>query len=142
MTKDEELAKYLSIIEQYKEQLNNLEMQSSYIQSAILDYNKAKITLENLKKTDKDKEILLPIGGSTFINANIKDPSNVLFDIGAGLVTEKKTEEAVKKIDKKIEELQQTQERVTAVMQNLQNSSAEITAKAQKLLSENENKQR
>ena len=141
MTKDEELAKYLSIIEQYKEQLNNLEMQSSYIQSAILDYNKAKITLENLKKTEKDKEILLPIGGSTFINANIKDPANVLFDIGAGLVTEKKTEEAVIKIDKKIEELQQTQEKVTAVMQNLQNSSAEITAKAQKLLSENQNKQ-
>lgn len=140
MTKDEELAKYLSIIEQYKEQLNNLEMQSSYIQSAILDYNKAKITLENLKNTEKDKEILLPIGGSTFINANIKDPSNVLFDIGAGLVTEKKTEEAIKNIDKKIEEFQKTQEKVSAVMQNLQNSSAEITAKAQKLLSENENK--
>jgi prefoldin alpha subunit len=141
MTKDEELAKYLSIIEQYKEQINNLEMQSSYIQSAILDYNKAKITLENLEKTEKDKDILLPIGGSTFINANLKDPSNVLFDIGAGVVMGKKTEDAIKNIDKKIEELQQTQDKVSALLQNLQNSSAEITAKAQQLLSENENKQ-
>ena len=138
MTKDEELARYLSLIEQYKEQINSLDMQSQYIQSAVLDYNKAKITLENLKKTDKDKDILLPIGGSTFINATLKNPSNVLFDIGAGVITEKKTDDAIKKIDKKIEELQSTQEKISAVMQNLQNNSAEVSAKAQKLLSESE----
>jgi len=138
MTKDEELTRYLALIEQYKEQLNNLEMQSSYIQSAILDYNKAKITLENLKKTEKEKDVLVPIGGSTFINANLKNPSNVLFDIGAGVIVEKKADDAIKKIDKKIEELQKTQEKVLEVMQNLQNNSAEVSAKAQKLLSESE----
>jgi len=138
MKKDEELAKYLSLIEQYKEQINNLDMQSSYIQSAVIDYNKSKITLENLKKTEKDKEILLPIGGSTFLNATLKNPSKVLFDIGAGVVTEKKTEEAIIKINQKIEELQKTQEKISAVMQNLQNNSAEVSAKAQKLLAESE----
>ena len=138
MTKDEELAKYLALVEQYKEQMNSLEMQSQYLQAAILDYNKAKITLENLKNTEKNNEILLPIGGSTFINANIKNPSNVLFDIGAGIVTEKKAEDAINKIDKKIEELQKTQERLLTMMQNLQNESAEVSAKAQKLLSESQ----
>jgi prefoldin alpha subunit len=138
MTQDEELTKYLALIEQYKEQMNSLEMQSQYVQSAIMDYNKAKITLENLNKTEKDKEIILPIGGSTFLSANLKDPSNVLFDIGAGVVAEKKTEDAIVQIDKKIEELQKTQEQISSVMQNLQNTSAEVTAKAQKLLAENE----
>jgi len=138
MTKDEELARYLSLIEQYKEQINSLEMQSQYIQAAVIDYNKAKLTLKNIKNTEKDKDILLPIGGSAFINANLKNPSNVLFDIGAGVITEKKTEDAIKKIDKKIEELQKTQERLLEVMQNLQNNSAEVSAKAQKLLSESE----
>ena len=65
------------------------------------DYNKSKITLENLKKTEKDKEILLPIGGSTFLNATLKNSSNVLFDIGAGVIAEKKTEEAIIKINRK-----------------------------------------
>jgi prefoldin alpha subunit len=138
MTKDEELSKYLALVEQYKEQLNQLDIQSQYLQAAILDYNKAKITLENLKNSEKDDEILLPIGGSTFINANIKNPSNVLFDIGAGIVTEKKAEDAMNKIDKKIEELQKTQERLLTMMQNLQNESAEVSAKAQKLLSESQ----
>jgi prefoldin alpha subunit len=138
MTQDEELTKYLALIEQYKEQMNTLDMQSQYVQSAIIDYNKAKITLENLKKTDKDKEILLPIGGSTFLNATLKNPSNVLFDIGAGVVAEKKTEDAIININKKIEELQKTLEQIYSVMQNLQNSSAEVSAKAQKLMAESE----
>jgi prefoldin alpha subunit len=138
MTQDEELTKYLTLIEQYKEQMSTLEMQSQYVQSAILDYNKAKITLENLKNTENNKEILLPIGGSTFLSANLKDASNVLFDIGAGVVAEKKTEDAIVKIDKRIEELQKTQEQISSVMQNLQNSSAEVSSKAQKLMAENE----
>ena len=138
MTQDEELTRYLAIIEQYKEQMNTLEMQSQYVQTAIIDYNKAKITLENLNKTEKDKEIILPIGGSTFLSANLKDPSNVLFDIGAGVVAEKKTKDAIVLIDKKIEELQKTQEQISSVMQNLQNSSTEVSAKAQRLLAESE----
>jgi prefoldin alpha subunit len=138
MPKDEELTKYLALIEQYKEQMNSLEMQSQYVQSAVMDYNKAKITLENLKKTDKEKEVLLPIGGSTFVNATLKNPSKVLFDIGSGLVAEKKTEDAIVKIDEKIEELQKAQEKISQVMQNLQNTSAEVSAKAQKLLAESE----
>jgi len=136
MTKDEELAKYLTLIEQYKEQMNSLEMQSSYLQAAIADYSKAKMTLEQLGNTDKETEILLPIGGSTFIDATTKNPSKVLFDIGGGIVTEKTSDDAIKKIDKRIEDLQKTQEKLLTMMQDLQNETTEISAKAQKLLAE------
>ena len=139
MTNDEELAKYMSLIEQYKEQMNTLEMQSSYVQAAITDYNKVKITLEQLGNLDKDTEILLPIGGSTFINAITKDKSKVLFDIGGGVVMEKTSDDAIKKIDKRIDDLQKTQEKLLETMQNLQNEATEISAKAQKLLAEKEN---
>jgi prefoldin alpha subunit len=136
MTKDEELTRYMTLIEQYKEQMNSLETQSSYLQAAVADYNKAKITIENLCKTSKGEEILLPIGGSTFIRAASIDSSQVLFDIGAGVVTEKSSEDAIKNIDKRIEDLQKTQERLVEMMQNLQNEAAEISQKAQQLISE------
>ena len=136
MTKDEELAKYMALIEQYKEQMNSLEMQSSYLQAAIADYNKAKITLENLSNADTETEILLPIGGSTYIDAATKNTSKVLFNIGGEIMTEKTSEDAIKKIDKKIENLQKTQEKLIEMMQNLQNEAAEVTAKAQKILAE------
>jgi prefoldin alpha subunit len=136
MTKDEELTRYMAVIEQYKEQMNSLDMQASYIQAAIMDYNKAKMTLEQLSKTNKNDEILLPIGGSTFIKASTTDSSKVLFDIGAGLVCEKTSQDAVKKIDSRIEDLQKTQEKLSTIMQNLQNEATEVYAKAQRLLVE------
>jgi prefoldin alpha subunit len=78
----------------------------------------------------------LPIGGSTFIKAATIDNSQVLFDVGAGVVTEKSSEDAIKNIDKRLEDLQKTQERLVEMMQNLQNEAAEISQKAQTLISE------
>jgi len=138
MTNDEELAKYMALIEQYKEQMSQLEMQSQYLQAAVADYTKAKITLEKLNSTDTGTEILLPIGGSTFINATATNTSKVLFDIGGGIVTEKNSEDAIKKIDNRIEELQKTQERLMEMIQNIQAEATETYAKAQKLLAEQE----
>lgn len=136
MNKDEELARYMTIIEQYKEQMSSLEMQISYVQSAILDYNKAKFTIEQLSKTEKNSEILLPIGGSSFIYAKISNTSSVLFDIGAGIITEKQNSDAITRIDKRIENLEKNQEKIYNMIQNLQNESVEISEKAQQLMSE------
>jgi prefoldin alpha subunit len=136
MTKDEELSRYMILIENYKEQLNSLDMQYSYLQAAIADYNKAKITLEQLIKADDGTEVLLPIGGSTFVNATAKSTSKVLFDIGGGIVTEKTSEDAIKKIDKRIESLQQTQEKLSSMAQQLQTEATQISDKAQRLLEE------
>jgi prefoldin alpha subunit len=136
MSKDEEITKYLALIEQYKEQINSVEMQSSYVQAIINDYTKVKITLDQIVKIDKGSEVLFPLGGSTFIEANITNPSKVLFDIGAGVVTEKTSTDAINKIDKRIEDLQKTQEKLITIIQNLQNEAAEVSSKAQTLLDE------
>lgn len=136
MTREEELSKYMILIENYKEQLNSLEMQYSYLQAAIADYTKAKMTLEQLIKTDDGTEVLLPIGGNTFISATAKSTSKVLFGIGGGIVTEKTSDDAIKKIDKRIEDLQQTQEKLSSMAQQLQTEAAEVSDKAQKLLAE------
>jgi len=138
MSKDEELTKCLSLIEQYKEQINSMEMQSSYLQAIINEYNKVKLTLEQIIKIDKGSEVLLPLGGSTYIEANVNNPSKVLFDIGAGVVTEKTSIDAISKIDDRIQELQKTQEKLLSIIQNLQNEATEVSAKAQEYLSEQE----
>lgn len=136
MNKDEELARYMTLIEQYKEQMNSLETQLSYLQAAVADYQKAKMTIEQLSKTSKGDELLLPIGGSTFIKATAIDSSKVLYDIGAGVVTEKNSKDAIANIDKRIGDLQKTQEKLKEIMQNFQNEAAEISQKAQNLMSQ------
>ena len=67
MTKDEELAKYMALIEQHKEQLGQLETQYSYVQAAINEYTKARMTIEQLSKVGDGSDILVPIGGSTLL---------------------------------------------------------------------------
>jgi len=136
MTKEEELSRYMAQIEYYKEQMNSLDQQFQFIQAAIADYSKAKITLEELEKTGSNSEILLPIGGSTYIDAKVNNTSTVLFDIGAGLVTEKKVNESIKKIDVRINDLQKNLEKLQTMMQQMQSDATEISVKAQKLYSE------
>jgi prefoldin alpha subunit len=140
MTQDEELSSYMYQIEQYKEQLNQLDMQSQYLQAALMDYNKAKLTLENLKKTDKDLEILLPIGGGTFIDASAKKSSKVLVDIGSGLVSERNYDDAIQKIDERVKNLEKTQGRLAQMIEQVQQEATNVSTKAQKIMSEQNKK--
>jgi len=136
MSKDEELQKYMILLEQYKEQINQLEMQSQYLQAAAMDYSKAKITLENLSKTDDGTETLIPIGGGAFVYASLENTSKVLIDIGSDLVAEKNCEDAIKKIDARLEELQKNQDKLNAMMEQFQAEAIDISAKAQKIANE------
>ena len=81
MTKDEEFNRYMMIVEQCKEQMNQLEMQSQYLQAAVMDYNKAKITIEKLNEIEKDTNMLIPLGGGTFIDATAKKQSKILLSV-------------------------------------------------------------
>lgn len=136
MTKEEELQKYMMLIEQYKEQLGSLDVQFSYLQNAIMDQTRAKTTLEHLGKTNDGVDVMLPIGGGAFIDATAKKTSKVLFDIGDGIVIEKASDDIVKKMDERIRNLQQTEEKISSMAQQLQTEITEITDKAQKLMSE------
>ncbi len=136
MTKDEEASKYMMIIEQCKEQLNQLEMQSQYIQAAIMDYNKARLTIEQLNKLEKETEMIIPIGGGTFINTTAKKQEKILVDIGAGIVTEKTYDEAIKKVDERIKNIEKSQARIDEMMQNIQKQGEDAAEKAQKLMYE------
>jgi prefoldin alpha subunit len=136
MTKDEELQRYMVMIEQYKEQLNQLEMQGQYLQAAVMDYNKGKLTLENISKADDGTESLIPIGGGVFIYATVKDNSNVILDIGSGIAAEKSFEDAIKKIDMRLETLQKNQDQLNSMIEQIQSEAADVSAKAQKLMNE------
>ena len=136
MTKEEELSQYMYQIEQYKEQLNQLDMQAQYLQAAVMDYNKAKIALEQLEKIDKQVDMLVPLGGGNFLDAKINDSSKVLVDIGSGYVAEKKNEDAIKKIDDRLKELEKTQNRLNEMIEQVQKQAEDASEKAQNLMNQ------
>jgi prefoldin alpha subunit len=138
MANEDELQKYMTLIEYYKEQLKTLEYQFSLIQSTINDQTKAKITLEKLNNVKNDSELLLPIGGGTFINASLQNSSKVLYDVGEGIVIEKTIEDTIKNVDKRIIELQQTEEKISKMAQQIQDEATNAQNQAEKILSQNQ----
>jgi prefoldin alpha subunit len=138
MSNEDELQKYMTLIEYYKEQLKTLEYQFSLIQSTINDQTKAKITLEKLNGVKNDSELLLPIGGGAFINATLQNSSKVLYDIGEGVVIEKTIEDTIKNVDKRIKELQQTEDKISKMAQQIQEEATNAQNQAEKILSQNQ----
>jgi len=65
----------------------------------------AKTTLENLEKLEVGDEILVPIGGDSFLKAKIMDKDRVIIGIGAGVTVEKTLKEAVSLVDGRTVEL-------------------------------------
>ena len=136
MANEDELQKYLTLIEYYKEQLKTLEYQFSLIQNTINDQTKAKITLEKLNGVKTDSDLLLPIGGGAFINATLQNSSKVLYDIGEGIVIEKTIEDTIKDVDKRIKELQQTEEKISKMAQQIQDEATDAQNRAEGILSQ------
>ena len=129
------LQKYLTLIEYYKEQLKNLEYLFSLVQNSFNDQNKAKITLEKINGVKNDSELLLPIGGGAFINANLNNSSKVLYDGGGGIVIEKTIEDTIKKIDLRIKELHNTEEKISTMAQQIQNEANDASNRVEFILS-------
>ncbi len=135
MTQEEEFQRYATLVEYYKEQLQSIDQQFSYLQAAVMDFNKAKITIEKIGEAEEGTDILVPIGGGTFSFAKAKDTKKILTEVGAGIVLEKKPEEAIKILDRRIEELQKNQETLSKMSKNIQQQLEEVSTKAQQLLS-------
>ena len=134
MTKEEEITRNLTLIEYYKEELKSLELQIQYMQAAIADYHKAKITIDQIQKAEIESEILIPIGGGTFLNGILKDKSKILVEIGAGLITEKNGEGAISKIDERIKTLQDNYDKLISIAQKVENDANELSEKTQQMM--------
>ena len=137
MATEKTITQNLTLIEYYKEQLNALDMQLQISQSALNDYTKAKLTLENLSKSTKEDDILIPIGGGTFIKGNLTDNNKILTDIGAGIVTEKPLKDALAKVDERIKLMQENRDKLINLAQKIQTEAAELSQKTQELMQQN-----
>ncbi len=136
MTKEEDITKNLTLIEYYKQQLESIELQLQYLQSTLMEYQRAKITVEQLNSVDDNSEILIPVGGGAFLNGSLKNASNVLIGVGAGIIVEKTVEEAMGKLDERISRIQENLDKMASLGQKIQCDAEELSRKTQKMMEE------
>jgi len=136
MTKEEEITRNLTLIEYYKQQLESIDLQIQYLQTTLADYQRAKMTVENLNVITENTELFIPIGGGTFVNGCLKNASNVLLGVGTGLIVEKPVGEAITKLDERIKRIQENIEKMLALGQKVQSDAESLSEKTQQMIQE------
>lgn len=85
----------------------------------LLELQNVNRALGELKGTDKDSEMLVPIGADSFVKAKITDPENIIISIGASVSVKKSVEDAKGDIQNRIAELEKVKVDHTSNLEKL-----------------------
>jgi prefoldin alpha subunit len=109
ISKEEEELRKLSVEMRFLEQTaETLQQRISMVNAAMTDLTYADMTLEDLEKEKEDAELLVPIGGSSYIKAKLAYPDKVVVGLGAGVSVEKTLQEAKAIVKERLDDLQKT----------------------------------
>jgi prefoldin alpha subunit len=134
---EEELNR-LSVEMRYLEQTaETLQQRIGMINAAITDLSYANLTLESMEKEKENAELLVPIGGSSYIKVKLASSDTVIVGMGAGVSVEKTLPEAKAIVKERLDELERTMnsaqqqfaqvaQRINAGRSQLQNLLAKV----------------
>lgn len=78
------------------------------VNAVITDLTYANMSLEGLEKEKENAELLVPIGGSSYIKVKLSSSDKVIVGMGAGVSIEKTLQEAKEIIKSRLENLEKT----------------------------------
>jgi prefoldin alpha subunit len=107
--KDEEELRKLSIEMRYLEQTAEaLQQRISMVNAALTDIKYANLTLNGIEKEKENSEMLVPIGGSSYLKVKLADSNKVIIGLGSGVSIEKTLPEARANLKERLDELEKT----------------------------------
>ncbi|MDR1992254.1 MAG: prefoldin subunit alpha [Nitrososphaerota archaeon] len=103
---EEELRK-LSVEMRYLEQTADiLQQRITMINTAIADLTYANTTLDSVENEQKNTEMLVPIGGSSYVKVSLADTDKVIVGLGSGVSVEKTLPDAKVTLKERLDELE------------------------------------
>jgi prefoldin alpha subunit len=109
VNKEEEELRKLSVEMRFLEQTaETLQQRISMMNAAMTDLTYANMTLDGLEKEKENAEMLVPIGGSSYIKVKLADTDKVVVGVGAGVSIEKTLPEAKTIVKERLGELEKT----------------------------------
>ncbi len=129
-TAEEELNR-LSVEMRFLEQTaETLQQRIGMINAAITDLTYANMTLENMEKEKDDADLLIPIGGNSYIKVKLASNDTVIVGMGAGVSIEKTLPEAKQIVKERLDELEKTmnsaQQQFAQVAQRINTSRSQL----------------
>ena len=99
----------LSVEMRYLEQTAEaLQQRISMVNAAITDLTYANATLDGIEKEKENAEMLVPIGGSSYVKVKLADSDKIIVGLGSGVSVEKTLAEAKVTLQERLDELEKT----------------------------------
>jgi prefoldin alpha subunit len=109
ISKEEEELRKLSVEMRFLEQTaETLQQRISVMNAAMTDLTYANMTLEGIEKEKEDAELLVPIGGGSYIKVKLANTDKVVVGMGAGVSVEKTLPEVKAIVKERLGELEKT----------------------------------
>lgn len=96
----------LRLLEQTAEAIQS---RINMVNAVLTDLNYANQTLDSLEKENESPEVLVPIGGSSYVRAKLEDSDRFIVGMGAGVSVEMTRGQAKEVVKKRTEDLGKTQ---------------------------------
>jgi prefoldin alpha subunit len=133
---EEQVQEDLVRLDLYRNQLSSLLQQHQYLAASRSDHLRARETLEGLDRAESHTEILIPLGGETFVRGTPNLNAPILLGMGSGVLAEldraKVTEllsQRLTQIDKAAQEMEnqmrQLEERIGLLSERLESIARE-----------------
>lgn len=130
-------------LRQISVELRLLEQTAEAMQSRIdmvnavtTDLTYASMALEGLEKETEDSELLIPIGGNSFVKAMLKSPDKLIVGMGAGVSIEKSLQEAKEIVKKRLENIQKTRQSLEQQLAQVADKIAEGRERFESIVAE------
>lgn len=105
---EQELRQAMSTLELFRAQLESIAENQQLIQISLEELGRARETLNQFQKAKEGDELLVPIGGNSFVFAKVATNAKAIVGIGTGISVEKSMDEAIKTMDERSKELLDT----------------------------------
>ena len=130
---ERELQQLVDALPQYENQIRYWESQLEAISNVRADIFQAQETLRGMLETDKDMEMLVPVGHNTSIFTNVKDLDRILVGIGSRVYMETTREDSINRLNKRLEGLEEAGKTYQESLQKAQQEYMAIREKAESL---------
>ncbi len=107
--KEKQLRKLVTEMQMMEGSVQVLEQRMQLLGATIQELRLAQTSLNDLKNVDTDNPILVPVGGSVFMNAKLGDIGKIIVGVGAGVSVEMKFVEAIKVLTERLQEMEKAQ---------------------------------
>jgi len=123
---DKEMQRKMMELEAFKAQLQQYQQQKSQIMMTVQEMMSAKATIDGIMDTKDGEEMIIPIGGGTFIRGTISDPKNVISSVGADIAVTKDVASAKKRIEEQIKSAEESVAKLDSEMQKIEMQAQDI----------------